>query len=273
MILLEILKAFIFGIVEGITEWLPISGTGHLILLEDFIKFNFSDKFVIAFFDIVRFGAVLAVIVLFFNELNPFSMNKNKQDKRNIINLWLKITIATMPVIIIRFVFNNQIDKFLYNSVIVSFMLILYGIIFVIEESSRSPKMSNLSSVSYKVALGIGLFQVLALVPGTSRAGATIIGALMLGTSRLIASEFSFFLAIPVMLEISLFKLFNLSFNLSNLEIIVIIVGSLTAFIVSLYSIQFLLDYIKKHDFKAFGYYRIILGIIILTVTVLDLFI
>lgn len=271
--LLEIIKAFILGIVQGITEWLPVSSTGHLILVEDFLKFNLSEAFVNTFFVVVQLGSIMAVIVLFFKELNPFSRSKNSEEKKDTIKLWSKIIVATLPAIVIGLLFSEKIDELFYNPITVSLMLIIYGIIFiVVERQGRTPKISNISNISYKLALGIGLFQILALIPGTSRSGATIIGAVMLGTSRFIASEFSFFLAIPVMLGASTLKLFKLGFDLTNLEWAVMLVGAFTAFIVSLYAIKFLMDYIKKHDFKVFGYYRIILGAIILIMAGIKLF-
>lgn len=263
MEIIEIIKAFFLGIVQGITEWLPISSTGHLIIIEDLFKFNLSESFVNTFFVVIQLGSIIAVLVLFFNKLNPFKKDKEKRDST--INLWFKIAVATIPAGAIGFLFEEQIDEWLYNPIVVAAMLIIYGIIFIILESkNRKVKVSDLSQISYKLALGIGLFQMLALIPGTSRSGATIIGAVLLGTSRYAASEFSFFLAIPTMLGASAYKLMKNGIAFSGTELFVLLVGSVTAFIVSVWVIKFLLDYIKKHDFKVFGYYRIILGLVVL---------
>ncbi|MDD2202845.1 MAG: undecaprenyl-diphosphate phosphatase [Bacilli bacterium] len=263
MEIFEIIKAFILGVVQGITEWLPISSTGHLIIIEDIFKFNLSDSFVNTFFVLIQLGSIIAVVVLFFKKLNPFK--REEKERNDTINLWLKIAVATIPAGIAGFLFEEQIDTLLYNSVTVAIMLIFYGVIFILLESkNKKPLTTELPQISFKLALGIGLFQMLALVPGTSRSGATIIGAVFLGTSRYIASEFSFFLAIPTMLGASFYKLMKSGFVFSSLEIMVLVVGSITAFVVSLWAIKFLLDYIKNHDFKVFGYYRIILGLLVL---------
>lgn len=263
MELFEIIKAFILGIVQGITEWLPISSTGHLIIIENIFKFNLSVSFVNTFFVLIQLGSIIAVVVLFFKKLNPFK--KEVKERNNTISLWFKIAVATIPAGIAGFLFADQIDSVLYNPITVAVMLIVYGIIFIILESKdRKPKTNDLQQISFKLALGIGLFQMLALIPGTSRSGATIIGAVFLGTSRYVASEFSFFLAIPTMLGASAYKLVKSGFSFSSLEIAVLLVGSITAFLVSIWAIKFLLDYIKKHDFKVFGYYRIVLGLVVL---------
>ena len=268
MDLFEIVKAIILGIVQGITEWLPISSTGHLILFEDMLKFNLSETFINVFLVVIQLGSIIAVIVLFFKKLNPIKVNK--QERNETINLWFKIAVATIPAGLIGFLFEEQIDKWLYNPVTVAVMLIIYGIIFIILESlNKKPKTNDLKEITYKLALGIGIFQMLALIPGTSRSGATIVGAIILGTARYTASEFSFFLAIPTMLGASAYKLFKYGFNFNGFEWMILLVGSITAFIVSLWVIRFLLEYIKKHDFKVFGYYRIILGIIVLTLFLL----
>ncbi len=267
MEILEIIKAVILGIVQGITEWLPISSTGHLILFEDILKFNLSESFINVFFVVIQLGSIIAVIVLFFKKLNP--IKADRQERNETINMWFKIAVATIPAGLIGFLFEEQIDNWLYNPITVAVMLIIYGVIFVIlERISKKPKTNDLKEITYKLALGIGMFQMLALIPGTSRSGATIVGAVMLGTSRYTASEFSFFLAIPTMLGASAYKLFKYGFDFSNLEWMVLLVGSVIAFIVSLWVIRFLLEYIKKHDFKIFGYYRIILGIIVLIATI-----
>jgi undecaprenyl-diphosphatase len=265
MDVIEIVKAIILGIVQGITEWLPVSSTGHLILVEEFVKLNFSKAFVNTFMVVIQFGSILAVIVLFFNKLNPFDFRKSNKDKMETINLWVKIIVAILPAGILGVLFDDKIDELFYNPITVASTLIIYGIAFIILENRKNkPKVENLSQISYKLAIGIGLFQALALIPGTSRSGATIIGAVLLGTSRYIAAEFSFFLAIPTMLGASALKLLKAGTAFTGAEWVVLATGSIVAFVVSIVAIKFLMDYIKKHDFKVFGYYRIILGIIVL---------
>lgn len=260
---LEILKAFFLGIVQGVTEWLPISSTGHMIIIESIFKFNLSKTFVDTFFVLVQLGSIFAVIILFFNKLSPFK--KDKQERNSIIMLWLKIAVATIPVVIVGFLFSDKIDSILYKPLPVAIMLIFYGLIFLImEKIKKEPKINSMPEISFKLAFAMGIFQMLALVPGTSRSGATIIGAVFLGASRYVAAEFSFFLAIPSMVGASAYKLLKLGFAFNSLEIVVLLVGMITAFVVSLFVIKFLLGYIKKHDFKVFGYYRIILGLIII---------
>ncbi len=272
MEILEITKAIILGIIQGITEWLPISSTGHLILFENVLKLNFSTSFINTFMVVIQLGSILAVVVLFFNKLNPFANKKTALEKKETIHLWLKIVVATIPAGIIGFLFEDKIDSLLYNTLTVSITLIIYGIIFIlIERKNIKPKIDNLSQLSYKTVIFIGLFQTLALIPGTSRSGATIVGALLLGASRYVAAEFSFFLAIPTMLGASLYKLFKFGLNFSGLELIVLLTGSIVAFIVSLWAIRFLLEYIRKHNFKIFGYYRIILGIVIILYFLLNI--
>jgi len=262
---IEILKAIILGIVQGITEWLPVSSTGHLILVEEFVKFNLSKVFVSTFFVVVQFGSILAVIVLFFKKLNPFDSSKTSKEKKETINLWIKIIVGILPAGLLGVFFEDAIDNLFYNPTTVAVMLILYGVIFIILETRNSkPKVSDFSQMSYSLAFGIGVFQALALIPGTSRSGATIVGAVLLGTSRYIAAEFSFFLAIPTMLGASAIKLLKAGTAFTVTEWGALIIGSFTAFIVSIFAIKFLLDYIKKHDFKVFGYYRIVLGIVVL---------
>lgn len=262
---IEILKAVILGIVQGITEWLPVSSTGHLILVEQFIKFNLSEVFVNTFFVVIQFGSILAVVVLFFRKLNPFDSTKTKKEQKDTISLWAKIIAAEIPAAIIGLLYEDQIDALFYNPTVVALMLIVYGVIFIILENRDSkPKINNFSQLSYTIAIGIGFFQMLALIPGTSRSGATIVGAVLLGTSRYVAAEFSFFLAVPIMLGASTLKLLKAGTAFSGIEWITLAAGSVAAFIVSIFAIKFLMDYIKKHDFKVFGYYRIVLGIIVL---------
>lgn len=263
--MIEILNAIILGIVQGISEWLPISSTGHMILVEQFINMKMSEEFMSTFFVVIQFGSILAVLILYFKKLNPFDTQKSERQRKETIDLWSKVIIAVIPSGIIGILFEDTIDRLFFNPTTVSIALIVYGIIMIIIESSnKKPKVSDFSQVTYKLAIGIGLFQCLALIPGTSRSGSTIIGATLLGASRIIAAEFSFFLAVPTMLGASALKLFKVGFNFSGYEWLVLGVGSLVSFLVSVFAIKFLMDYIKKHDFKVFGYYRIILGIIVL---------
>lgn len=262
---IELLKAVVLGIVQGIAEWLPVSSTGHLILVEDFVKFKLSDIFVSTFFVVIQFGSILAVIVLFFKKLNPFDGGKTAIQKRETISLWMKIIVATVPAGIIGFLFDDAIEEALYNPITVALMLIGYGVLFIIIESwQRKSRINDFKAFSYITAVSIGLFQMLALIPGTSRSGATIIGAVLLGTSRYIAAEFSFFMAVPIMLGASGYKLLKAGLSFTGFEWLVLSAGALTAFVVSIFAIKFLMDYIKKHDFKIFGYYRIVLGILVL---------
>lgn len=262
---LEILKSIILGIVQGITEWLPVSSTGHLILFEELIKFKLSESFVSTFFVVTQLGSILAVIVLFFKKLNPIDPGKTQIQKKETISLWTKIIVATVPAGILGFLFDDFIEKTLYNPTTVSLTLIFYGVIFIIvERQNRKSKINDFTQLSYSTAVFIGLFQILALIPGTSRSGATIIGAVLLGTSRYIAAEFSFFLAIPIMIAASGYKLIKSGFDFTGIEWLALGVGAFVAFIVSIFAIKFLMDYIKKHDFKVFGYYRIVLGMLVL---------
>lgn len=266
MELIEIIKSIILGIVQGITEWLPISSTGHLILAEEFIKLKLSASFLNTFFVVIQFGSILAVIVLFFSKLNPFDSSRARVERQETISLWFKIVVATVPAGIVGLLFDEIIGELLYNPTTVSLTLIIFGIAFIIVENrNKKEKIRAFNQLSYATALGIGLFQVLALIPGTSRSGATIIGAILLGTSRSIAAEFSFFLAIPIMIGASGVKLVKTGMAFTELEWIVLFTGSFVAFIVSIFAIKFLMSYIKKHDFKIFGYYRIVLGIVVLS--------
>ncbi|MDP4090571.1 MAG: undecaprenyl-diphosphate phosphatase [Bacillota bacterium] len=265
MELIEIIKSIVLGIIQGITEWLPISSTGHLILVEDFMKFNLSDAFVETFMVVIQLGSILAVVVLFFKKLNPFSSSKTLNEKEETLSLWTKIIIASIPGGLAGFLFDDPIEKVLYNPITVACTLIGYGFLFIIVENwNHKSKISDFKELSYLTAVGIGLFQMLALIPGTSRSGATIIGAVLLGTSRYIAAEFSFFMAIPIMFAASGYKLLKAGFGFSGLEWTALCTGSLVAFLVSIFAIKFLMGYIKRHDFKVFGYYRIMLGIVVL---------
>ncbi|UWD47902.1 undecaprenyl-diphosphate phosphatase [Clostridioides difficile] len=263
--LLEVFKAVILGIVQGITEWLPVSSTGHMILVDEFIKLNFSSTFINTFLVVIQFGSILAVLVIFFRKLNPFDSGKNTKQKKETVRLWLKVVIAVIPSGVIGILFEDDIDRLFFNSTVVAIALIVYGIIMIgLESRNKRPKYKDFSQVTYKLALCIGLFQCLALIPGTSRSGSTIIGAVLLGTSRYVAAEFSFFLAIPTMLGASALKLLKAGFGFTGFEWLILGVGSIVAFVVSIVVIKFFMDYIKKHDFKVFGYYRIILGIVVL---------
>ena len=268
--MLEILKAILYGIIEGITEWLPVSSTGHLILFEEFMPMDVSPKFWNVFLVVIQLGAILAVVLLFWNKIFPFNFtNKNRPFlKYDIWTLWFKILVACIPAAVIGILFDEFLEEHLYKSVVVAIMLILVGIAFLwIENNNRkkTARVTRLEDISYKDAMIIGVFQLIAAIfPGTSRSGATILGGLMIGVSRGVAAEFTFFLAIPVMAGASLLKLIKYGLAFSGMELTLLAVGMVVAFIVSLLVIRFLMSYIKKHDFKIFGYYRIILGIIVL---------
>lgn len=267
MNVIEWLKVLLLGIVEGITEWLPISSTGHMILVNEFIHLNVSDAFMEMFLVVIQLGAILAVVVLYFGKLWPFTMPSKGWIKKDTWSLWFKVLVAVLPAAIIGLPFDDKIDKSFYNYQTVAFTLILYGVLFIIIENynkGRKPRVKSFQQLSYPMAVFIGVFQVLALIPGTSRSGATILGATLLGTSRYIAAEFSFFLAIPVMFGASLLKLVKFGFHFTGTEAAILIVGMVTAFVVSVLAIKFLMGYIKKNDFKAFGYYRIVLGALVI---------
>ena len=266
MWLIEILKAIVLGIVEGITEWLPISSTGHMILVEEFIKLNLSEAFKEMFLVVIQLGAILAVLFLYFHKLNPISTKKSAEEKKETLSLWAKVIVACLPAAVIGLLFDDKIDEMFYNYITVAITLIVYGILFIIIENvnkGKKCKVNSLTELSYKTAFLIGIFQVLSLIPGTSRSGATILGAIILGTSRYVAAEFTFFLAIPVMFGASLLKIVKFGFAFTSLELMVLVVGMVVAFVVSVLAIKFLMGYIKKHDFKVFGWYRIVLGIIV----------
>lgn len=268
--MLEFLKVIILGIVEGITEWLPISSTGHLILVDEFIRLSASDAFKEMFNVVVQLGAILAVVVLYFHKLNPFSPKKTSKQKIRTIQLWMKVIVACIPAAVIGILLDDWMEEHLHNYFVVSLMLILYGVFFIVIEmwnENREPKVEKLTQLTYKTAFLIGIFQVLSLVPGTSRSGATIVGALLLGVSRYVAAEFTFFLAIPVMFGASglkLVKFFADGGGFAGTELAILLVGCITAFLVSIFAIKFLMGYIKKNDFRVFGYYRIVLGICVL---------
>lgn len=261
----EIIKAIILGIIQGITEWLPISSTGHLILFDQFLNLDCSEDFMNMFKVVIQFGSILAVVILYFNKLNPFSPSKDNVQKKETWTLWFKVIAGVIPAAVIGFLFEDVIDNYLSTPLVIGLALLIYGILFiVIENRKKKPTTNELSELTYKKSLAIGCFQVLALIPGTSRSGSTILGATLMGTNRSVASEFSFFLAIPVMFGASALKMLGFGFSLTSHEWIILITGTLVSFIVSIFAIKFLMGYIRKHDFKAFGYYRIILGILIL---------
>ncbi len=263
----NILKAFILGVVEGITEWLPISSTGHMILVDELLQLDVSAEFMAMFLVVIQLGAVLAVVVLYFNKLNPFSANKTSKQKASVWQIWFKVALASVPAAIIGILFSDAIDAVLENYVIVACMLILYGVLFIIVENRHKhvePKVNKVREITYKDAFIIGVLQVLALIPGTSRSGVTIVGGMVFGMSRHVAAEFTFFLSIPVMFGASFLKLVDYGLAYSAMEVGVLVVGFVTAFFVSVVAIRFLIGYIKKNDFKVFGYYRIVLGIIVL---------
>ncbi|MDD3361855.1 MAG: undecaprenyl-diphosphate phosphatase [Hespellia sp.] len=265
--MLEALKVIILGIVEGITEWLPISSTGHLILVEKLINMDTTGAFWSMFNVVIQLGAIMAVVVIYFHKLNPFSNTKTQKQKMLTIQLWVKVLIASVPAAIIGLLFDDFIDKHFMNYVVVALMLIVYGVLFIVVEKRHEgvePKIKRLSDLDLKTVALIGVFQVLALIPGTSRSGATIIGGLLLGASRSVAAEFTFFLAIPVMFGASLLKVIKLGFAISAGQFFLLILGCVVSFGVSYLAIKFLMSYIKKNDFKVFGYYRIVLGIIVL---------
>jgi len=265
----EIIKAIILGIIQGITEWLPISSTGHMILFNEIWSLELSEEFVNLFLVVIQLGSILAVLILYFRKLNPFALSKSSAEKKSTWMLWAKVLVACMPAAIVGVLFDDMIDAVLYNSVTVATTLIIYGVLFIVIENSKiKPRTLELEELDFKTAALIGSFQMLALIPGTSRSGSTILGATLLGCSRFVAAEFSFFMAIPMMFGASGLKLLKyvlsngLSFSMN--EIIVLVVGMVVAFVVSVFAIKFLMSYIKRRDFKAFGVYRIILGIVVI---------
>lgn len=264
--MLEALKVIILGIVEGITEWLPISSTGHLILVEEFVKLNFSQSYLDMFNVVIQLGAIMAVAVIYFHRLNPFSPKKTEKQKKMTLQLWVKVVIASIPAGVVGILFNDFIEEKFNNSYVVATMLIVVGVLFIVIENrhkGRKPQITKISQMGVPVLIWIGVFQMLAMIPGTSRSGATIIGALALGVSRTAAADFTFFLAIPAMAGASLVKLRHFGFDFTGIELGLLLLGCVVSFVVSILAIKFLLKYIQNHDFKAFGYYRIVLGIIV----------
>lgn len=267
MSIIEILKVIVLGIVEGFTEWLPISSTGHMILVDEIIHLKQPDDFKNMFLVVIQLGAILAVVVMYFHKLNPFSPRKKPAQKRATLELWSKIILACVPAAIIGLLIDDILDKYLMNGYVVAAMLIIYGVLFIVIENwnkTREFEVQKVGQISYQTALYIGLFQLLALIPGTSRSGATILGAMIMGCSRGASAEFSFFLGIPVMFGASLLKIVKYGLNFTGPQVFYLILGMVIAFVVSVYAIQFLMGYIRKHDFKFFGYYRIVLGVIVL---------
>lgn len=264
-----VFKILFLGIVEGITEWLPISSTGHMILVDEFIKLELSKAFMEMFLVVIQLGAILAVCVIYFRKLFPVTMTSDKKRKLDYkkILLWKKIIVACIPAAVLGVIFDDILESKFYNYQTVAVTLILYGILFILIENynkKRIPDIVDVDELTYKKAFIIGLFQVLSLIPGTSRSGSTIIGGILIGTSRTVAAEFTFFLAIPIMFGASLFKLLKFGFSFTGTEILVLAIGLFTAFTVSIFAITFLMNYIKKHDFKIFGWYRIALGILVI---------
>jgi len=273
--IIEYLKAALFGIVEGITEWLPISSTGHMILLNEFVKLNVSETFWSMFEVVIQLGAILAVVIIFWKQIWPFTLKDGSAKtgvkrlvKTDILSLWGKILVACIPAAVVGLLLDDFLEKYLYNYVVVAIALIVFGIAFIEVENwnkTRAPKVDSLNDLTYRLVIIIGLFQLLAAVfPGVSRSGATIVGALLIGVSRTVAAEFTFFLAIPVMAGASLLKLMKFGFNFTTQELIILAIGFIVAFLVSVAVIKFLLKFIKKHDFKVFGWYRIVLGAAVL---------
>ena len=272
--IIEILKSILFGIVEGVTEWLPVSSTGHMILLNEFVKLNVSPEFWDLFLVVIQLGAILAVVILFWKTIWPFKKVKTRSGKtkiifrKSILILWLKVLVACIPAAVVGILFDDWIDEHFYNPTVVSIMLILVGVLFIIIETvnkNKVPRVDRLRDLTFKDAFLIGLFQLIAAIfPGTSRSGATILGGLMIGVSRTVASKFTFILAIPVMFGASLLKIVKYGFRFSGYELIILAIGMLVAFLVSILIISFLMSYIRKHDFRIFGVYRIILGALVL---------
>lgn len=269
MSLIEILKVIVLGIVEGVTEWLPISSTGHMLLVDEFMQIDASDEFKEMFFVVIQLGAILAVVLLFWDKMWPFQMKDKSRPVcvKETFSLWFKVVVACIPGAVVTLLFDDFITEHFETPFVIAGALIFYGILFIVIErwnKKRTPKIERLEDISYKTAFLIGLFQVLSIIPGTSRSGSTIIGALLLGVSRVAAAEFTFFLAVPVMLGYSLLKVVRFGLALTASELVILTVGVVVAFAVSLLVIKFLMSYIKKHDFQAFGVYRILLGICVI---------
>lgn len=268
--LFDWIKVVLIGIIEGITEWLPISSTGHMLLFDAFIPLKMSESFKEMFFVVIQLGAIMAVIAIFWRKLFPFMFDKKKlKVNKNAVDLWVKAAVGCIPAGILGLIFDDFLEAYFGNALTISIMLILYGIAFIFIENynkKREPKINSIERINYKTVLVIGFFQALSMIPGTSRSGATIVGALLIGVSRTVAAEFTFFLAVPTMLGASLVKLLKFGFNFTAEEMLVLLLGMIIAFAVSLLAIKFLMDYVKRHDFKVFGWYRIVLGLIVILV-------
>lgn len=266
---IELIKVIFLGIVEGITEWLPISSTGHMLLVDEFIQMNITQEFKDMFLVVIQLGAILAVVILFWEKMWPFQRKTATQPavRWDTIQMWLKVVVACIPGAVVTILFDDYIEAHLHTPVVIAAALIVYGIAFILIENwnkKRTPKVNTLGEITYRTAFLIGLFQVLSIIPGTSRSGSTIIGALLIGVSRVAAAEFTFFLAVPVMFGLSFVKLLQFGFTFTSAEIWTLVVGCLVAFLVSVVVIKFLMGYVKKHDFKVFGWYRIVLGAVVL---------
>ena len=271
--MLDVIKVIILGIVEGITEWLPVSSTGHLILVGNVLKPSMSDAFMEMFDVVIQLGAIMAVVVLYFHKLNPFSPRKSHTQKMLTWQMWIKVLIGSVPAGIVGILFNDILDEIFYKPLPVAIMLIVYGVLFIVVEkhnAGKKPSVTKISQLSVQMLLWIGFFQMLALIPGTSRSGATIVGALLIGVSREVAAEFTFFLAIPAMFGASLLKLIKFGFHFTGAEFGLLMLGCIVSFGLSVIAIKFLMGYIKQHDFKVFGYYRIVLGALIILWTIVQ---
>lgn len=266
---IEILKVIFLGIVEGITEWLPISSTGHMLLVDEFVQLNVSEEFKEMFFVVIQLGAILAVVLIFWKKMWPFQFANKSESivKKDIFSMWFKVVVACIPGAVVTILFDDYIEAHLHTPFVIALTLIIYGAAFIFIEDwnkKKTPKVVNLSDITYKTALIIGMFQVLSIIPGTSRSGATIVGALLIGVSRVAAAEFTFFLAVPVMFGLSFLKMLKFGFAFTAGEMAALLVGVVVAFAVSVIVIKFLMGYIKKNDFKVFGWYRVVLGIVVL---------
>lgn len=270
---IELIKVIFIGIIEGITEWLPISSTGHMLLFDAFVPLNMTEEFKEMFFVVIQLGAILAVVVIFWKKMFPFGYSDKKlQINKSIIMMWVKVIAACLPAAVLGLFLDDFLEEHFGSAFTIALMLIIYGVAFILIENrnkNRTPNINSIAKIDYKTAVVIGCFQALSMIPGTSRSGATIVGALLLGVSRTAAAEFTFFLAVPTMLGASGLKLLKFGFDFAESEIIVLVVGMLIAFAVSLFAIKFLMDYVKKHDFKVFGWYRIVLGLIVILVSLL----
>ena len=269
MELIEILKVVVLGIVEGVTEWLPISSTGHMLLVDEFIHMNVSESFKDMFFVVIQLGAILAVVMLFWDKMWPFQTKDKSKPviRKDVFSMWFKVVVACIPGAIVTLLFDDYIEAHLHTPTVIALALVVYGVAFIVIENwnkNRTPKVLTLEDISYKTAFIIGLFQVLSIIPGTSRSGSTIIGALTIGVSRVAAAEFTFFLAVPVMIGLSFIKILKFGFSFTSVELMTLAIGCVVAFLVSVLVIKFLMSYIKKRDFKIFGWYRIVLGVLLL---------